>query len=146
MARCRAGPSQGVVLVVGPGAVAVGCVAVGVVAAGVVVVPVGVAVVPAGGVVATELVTAGGAWTGGGTPSAGAGAEVVAVAGGASRVSWTKATASAAPASTTTIASSAAGMRQFGDGARRVRAGAPHSTHQSWSGCSGAPQRGQLDA
>ena len=87
--------------------------------------------VVAPGVVATELVTGGVVVAGGVTPSAGAGAEVVATAGGASFVSSTNATASAAPASATMIASSAAGMCQLGVGARRVRAGAPHSRHQS---------------
>jgi hypothetical protein len=58
----------------------------GIVAGGTVEV-VGAVLVSVGGVVATELVTPGVVAAGGATPSAGAGADVVATAGGASFVS-----------------------------------------------------------
>ena len=93
------------------------------------------------GVVAIELVTGGAVCGGGGAPSAGAAPRCAVVAGGSSSVSWTNATASAAPATATITARIAAGMCQFGVGARRVRAGAPHSRHQSWSGPIGAAAR-----
>jgi hypothetical protein len=111
----------GVVEPVAPGAAAVGVVA-GVVAVGTV------------GVVAVGGVVGGGAEVGS-VATAGAVAEV-AVLGDAvlSSVSATNATARPAPASTATIASVMIGRRQFGVGARRVRAAAPHSRHQSWSG------------
>ena len=61
-----------------------------------------------------------------------------------SLVRLVKAKASASPASSTTTATSARSARaSSGVGARRVRAGAPHSRHQSCSGATLAPQRGQ---
>ena len=72
-----------------------------------------------------------------------AGAVVAALTLPSSLVRLVKAKASASPASSTTTATSAIGARQFGVGARRVRAGAPHSRHQSCSGATLAPQRGQ---
>jgi hypothetical protein len=99
----------------------VGVGTVGVVAVGVAVVVGGAAVV-AGGVV-------GGAAAVGSVATAGA--EVVAGALVLSLVSATNATASPAPARIATTAITTIGMRQFGVGARRVRAAAPHSRHQS---------------
>jgi hypothetical protein len=58
-------------------------------------------------------------------------------------VSFTNANASSAPAIATIAPIATVGSRQFGVGASRVRAGAPHSRHQSWSGPIGAEQRGQ---
>jgi hypothetical protein len=98
----------------------------------VVVVVVGAAVV--GGVVG------GGAAVG---SDATGGALVVAGALVLSFVSATNATAKPAPARIATTAMTITGSRQFGVWARRVRAGAPHSRHQSWSGPTGALQRGQ---
>jgi hypothetical protein len=90
---------------------------------------------------------------------AGGGAGAVAAGGGvvepvapvppgepSSPVSPTNARTSTTTAATATIATIAAGARQFGVGANRVRAGAPHSRHQSWSGAMAAPQRGHRAA
>jgi hypothetical protein len=85
----------------------------------------------------------------GGTVVAGAsGCAVVAgtvVAGSAlgSSVSLTKANASIAPATAMIAPIATVGNCQFGVGASRVRAGAPHSRHQSCSGPRSAEQRGQ---
>jgi len=82
--------------------------------------------VAAGGAVST---TAEGVVPAGATPS--------------SFVSLTNAKASSAPAIATIAPIATVGSCQFGVGASRVRAGAPHSRHQSWSGPIGAEQRGQ---
>jgi hypothetical protein len=58
-------------------------------------------------------------------------------------VSFTNANASSAPAIATIAPIATVGSCQFGVGASRVRAGAPHSRHQSWSAPTGAEQRGQ---
>lgn len=104
-----------------------------------------VVVVACGGAVAV----AGGVGTGGAT-TAGAGAAVVTVAAGIvaagappSPLSLTKAKASIAPATRTIAPIATVGSCQFGVWARRVRAGAPHSRHQSCSGPTIAEQRGQ---
>jgi hypothetical protein len=99
----------------------------------------------AGGVVAAGVVGA----IAGGVVVAGAG--VVAVGGAAAgapplSVSLTNAKASIAPASSTIAPIATVGSCQFGVCARRVRAGAPHSRHQSWSGPTVAEQRGQRSA
>ena len=60
-----------------------------------------------------------------------------------SLVSFTNANASSAPAIATIAPSATVGSCQFGVGASLVRAGAPHSRHQSWSGPTGDEQRGQ---
>ena len=101
---------------------------------------IGAGVVVAGGAVVVGTMTAAGVVTG-----------VVAVAGAAagaspSSVSLTNANASIAPARRTIAASATVGSCQFGVWARRVRAGAPHSKHQSWSGPTVAEQRGQRSA
>jgi hypothetical protein len=61
-----------------------------------------------------------------------------------SPASFTKEAASTASASAATTATAMIGAFQFEDAARRVRAAAPQRRHQSWSGCSGEPQRGQM--
>jgi hypothetical protein len=100
-----------------------------------------------GGVVAAVVggVVGGGAAVG---SVATAGAVAVEVAGAfvLSFVSATNATARPMPASRATMASAATGARQFGVGHRRVRAAEPQSRHQSWSGATFAPQRGQAIA
>jgi hypothetical protein len=58
-------------------------------------------------------------------------------------VSFTNENASSAPASTIIAPIATVGSRQLGVGASRVRAGAPHSRHQSCSGPIGDEQRGQ---
>jgi hypothetical protein len=58
-------------------------------------------------------------------------------------VSFTNANASSAPAIATIAPIATVGSCQFGVGASLVRAGAPHSRHQSWSGPIGDEQRGQ---
>jgi len=58
----------------------------------------------------------------------------------------TSAAASTPSASATTTASAAIRLFQLGDAARRVRAAAPQFRHHSWSGCNGAPHRGQASA
>jgi hypothetical protein len=105
----------GAVVVLGLGVVAV----VAVVAA---------VVVTAGGVTGAAVVTAAGVVEAGALPSS---------------VSFTKAKASIAPASSTIAAIATVGSCQFGVCASRVRAGAPHSRHQSCSGPTVAEQRGQ---
>jgi hypothetical protein len=60
-----------------------------------------------------------------------------------SSVSLTKAKASIAPATAMIAPIATVGSCQFGVGASRVRAGAPHSRHQSCSGPRAAEQRGQ---
>lgn len=74
--------------------------------------------------------------TGGGTTAAGGAVSTTAVGvvpatTPSSLVSSTKANASSAPASRTIAPIATVGSCQFGVGARRVRAGAPHSRHQS---------------
>jgi hypothetical protein len=118
------------VVVLGAGVVAVDGGATGVVCPGTVEGTIG-----AEGAVVVALGT--GAVTGGGTTAGGAvsttaGAAVVA-AGVAplSFVSFTNAKASSAPASSTIAPMATVGSCQLGVWARRVRAGAPHSRHQS---------------
>ncbi|MEA2231493.1 MAG: hypothetical protein QOD83_1309 [Solirubrobacteraceae bacterium] len=103
------------------------------------VVPVGTVLVVVGRVV----VAAGGAVVAGAIRcAAGAGAEAAGAAP-LSPVSLTKANASIAAAIATIAPIATVGSCQFGVGASRVRAGAPHSRHQSWSGSRFAEQRGQ---
>lgn len=100
---------------------------------------------PAGAVVvavAVVAVAAGGATAAGGAVSTTA-VGVVPAAAPSSPVSFTNANASSAPATRTIAPIATVGSCQFGVGARRVRAGAPHSRHQSCSGPSVAEQRGQ---
>lgn len=104
--------------------VADGTVPIGVVVAGVVVAGVVAAGVVVGGVV-------GGAAAVGSVATTGAVAVDVAGLLLLSWVSATNATASPMPASNATSASVATGSLQFGVGASRVRAAAPHSRHQS---------------
>lgn len=100
--------------------------------AGAVVLAVGVVGVTAGG----GVMTAGGAvWT--------TAVGVVPAGTSSSLVSLTNANASRAPAIATIAPIATVGSCQFGVGASRVRAGAPHSRHQSCSGAIGDEQRGQ---
>jgi hypothetical protein len=99
---------------------------------------------PAGAVVVAVVVVAtGGAAAPAGDVSTTADGVVPAGAVPLSFVSFTKAKASSAPAMTTIAPIATVGSCQFGVGARRVRAGAPHSRHQSCSGPIGDEQRGQ---
>ena len=122
--------ASGVVLVVAVVAV----VAVVEVGAGAVAVCPGTAVgtvAPAGAVdVAVGWTTGGGTTAGGGTVCTTA-VGVVPATTPSSLVSSTKANASSAPASRMIAPIATVGSCQFGVGARRVRAGAPHSRHQS---------------
>ena len=81
------------------------------------------------------------------TGTTGAGAVSVGVVcdtgASSSPVSFTNANANSAPAMSISAPSATVGSCQFGVGARRVRAGAPHSKHQSCSGPIVAEQRGQ---
>ena len=141
--RPRRGAGGGLVLVapvvpvdsvvdVCPGTVLAGC-------AG----PAGAVVVAVVGMVAVVETTGGGTTApAGGVVSMTAVGVVPAVAP-SSAVSSTNANASSAPASRTIAPIATVGSCQFGVGARRVRAGAPHSRHQSWSGPTVAEQRGQ---
>jgi hypothetical protein len=100
---------------------------------------------PAGAVVVAVVVVVvatGGATAAGGAVSTTA-VGVVPAAAPSSPVSLTNANASSAPASRTIAPIATVGSCQFGVGARRVRAGAPHSRHQSCSGPIVAEQRGQ---
>lgn len=92
--------------------------------------------------VAVVGTTGGGTTAGGGTVSTTA-VGVVPATTPSSLVSSTKANASSAPASRMIAPIATVGSCQFGVGASRVRAGAPHSRHQSWSGPTVAEQRGQ---
>jgi hypothetical protein len=118
---CVVVPGVEVVRPAAPGVVAVGVVAVGTVP------------VAAGGV--TGGATTGGTTTGGTTAGGATGAADVIAAGVvvtlSSLVSRTNANAKSAPATSMTAPIATVGSCQFGVGARRVRAGAPHSTHQS---------------
>ncbi len=77
------------------------------------------------GAVATGAVATGGAvWIAVAVVAAGSGSS-------SSLVSFTNANASSAPAIATIVPIATVGSRQFGVWARRVRAGAPHSRHQS---------------
>ncbi len=121
------GAGGGLVLVVAvgsavdvcPGTVAAGC-------AG----PAGAVVVAVVGMVAVVETAGGGTTAAGGLVSTTAVGVVPAVAP-SSPVSSTNAKASSAPASRTIAPIATVGSCQFGVGARRVRAGAPHSRHQS---------------
>ena len=95
------------------------------------------------GVVPVVAVTAGGATTAGGGAVSTTAVGVVPATVPSSPVSFTNANASSAPAISTIAPIATVGSCQFGTGARRVRAGAPHSRHQSCSGPSVAEQRGQ---
>jgi len=123
--------TAGSVVDVCPGTVVAGC-------AG----PAGAVVVAVVGVVAVVATAGGGTTAAGGLVSTTAVGVVPAVAP-SSPVSSTNANASRAPASRTIAPIATVGSCQFGVGARRVRAGAPHSRHQSWSGPTVAEQRGQ---
>ena len=85
----------------------------------------------------------GGVMIAGGAVSTTAVGVVAGVGTSSSSVSLTKANASSAPAIAMIAPIATVGSCQFGVGARRVRAGAPHSRHQSCSGPTGAEQRGQ---
>ena len=93
--------------------------------------------------VGVVAVTAGGVVAAGAAVSTTAEGGVPADAPPSSLVSLTNANASSAPAMATIAPIATVGSCQFGVGARRVRAGAPHSRHQSCSGPTGAEQRGQ---
>jgi hypothetical protein len=89
---------------------------------------------PTGGVVVAVgvvSVIAGGATAGGGAVWTTVAGVVPAAGGVSSLVSFTNANASIAPATRTIAPIATVGSCQFGVGARRVRAGAPHSRHQS---------------
>jgi hypothetical protein len=102
--------------------------------------------VPVGSVVVAGVGVVG--IVGGGTTAAGGSVSTTAVGvvptgTPSSPVSRKNANASSAPASRTIAPIATVGSCQFGVGASRVRAGAPHSRHQSWSGPTVAEQRGQ---
>jgi hypothetical protein len=104
----------------------------------------GVEAVGTVGVVAVGVLVVGGVVGGG--AAVGSVATAGAVDGAVvllSFVSATNAMARPAPARIATTARTTIGIRQFGVVARRVRAASPHSRHQSWSGPTGALQRGQ---
>lgn len=132
----------GVVVVVG-GVVVVPVVAGGTVAVGDWPGTVVGTVAPAGAVDVAVGATTGGATTAAGGVVSTTAVGVVPATTPSSLVSSTKANASSAPASRMIAPMATVGSCQFGVGARRVRAGAPHSRHQSWSGPTVAEQRGQ---
>jgi hypothetical protein len=110
----------------------------------------GAVVTPAGALVTGAVVTPAGA-LGTGAVVVGAGAELmIVVTGGgpaSERTSLATATAIATIArAEATRMTPAISRQRRGVGARRVRAGAPHSRHQICSAASGAPQKGQLGA
>lgn|GEM_PF-3180922 len=135
--------ASGVVVVVAGGTVAVTVVAGGTVAVTACPGTVVGTVDPTGAVdVAVVGTTGGGTIAAGGVVSTTA-VGVVPATTPSSLVSSTKANASSAPASRMIAPMATVGSCQFGVGARRVRAGAPHSRHQSCSGPIVAEQRGQ---
>ena len=100
-------------------------------------------VAPAGAVEVAVVATTGGGTTAAGGADSRTAVGVVPAVAPSSPVSSTNANASSAPASRMIAPIATVGSCQFGVGARRVRAGAPHSRHQSWSGPTVAEQRGQ---
>ncbi len=112
-------------------------------------VPARAAAVPVGAGVATDLVGAGAVLGAGAVAAGGAAAAVVIVVVRTtvgvpdSPAILIRAAARTASDSRATSATVADGPVQFGEAARRVRAGAPQRRHQSWSGSSAPPQSGQ---